>query len=522
MACRSLFRIVAGSRRQRCTVAAPAAPVVEPGCPFVLRNRDGTADNPNLKPYEAIPTAKALPLVGTTLSIVRHGGAAKMHEYIDMRHRQLGPIFREKLGPVEAVAVSSKELASTVYLNEGRYPQHMVPEPWLIYNQMRGIQRGLFFMDGEEWYAKRSLLNRSLLNREEYPKYGKDVTGIVEDLIKRWDALTLENGGVVPNLETELYNWSIETLGTIVFGRRLGCVAQPGHSSEMEKFVYYVQKIFGESAKMSLFSPKLAAKLRLPVWKRFEEAADNALTIARRCTEQRIEELKSVSDLKKHGVIGLLLSENKATLNEIVNIVADLIIAAADTTSHATQWALYSLAKNPECQEKLVEQINQNVPKGEIVTDEHIEKIPYLLWVVRETLRLYPIAPFLTRISTKDYNLGGYNIPAGTLVLMSQYTMGRNPESFSDADQFVPERWERQSRAPQLTGYKNVANGCMPFGGRARSCIGKRVAEMKMRVLIARAVQKYRIESKNDVEISLRMITTPDKPVQLSLHKRDQ
>lgn len=67
------------------------------------------------------------------------------------------------------------------------------------------------FRDGEEWYKKRSLLNKSLLNREEYPKYGKDVTGIVEDLIQRWDALAAMNGGVVPNLETELYNWSIES-----------------------------------------------------------------------------------------------------------------------------------------------------------------------------------------------------------------------------------------------------------------------------------------------------------------------
>lgn len=98
------------------------------------------------KPYTDIPTAKGLPLVGTMLSIVKHGGASKMHEYINMRHKQLGPIFKEKLGVVEAVAVSSKDLASTVYLNEGRYPQHMVPKPWLIYNQMRGIQRGLFFM----------------------------------------------------------------------------------------------------------------------------------------------------------------------------------------------------------------------------------------------------------------------------------------------------------------------------------------------------------------------------------------
>ena len=72
-----------------------------------------------------------------------------------------------------------------------------------------------------------------------------------------------------------------------------------------------------------------------------------------------------------------------------------------------------------------------------------------------------------------------------TLVLISQYTMGRNPESFRDPEKFMPERWERPPRTPGAHR-NNLANGCMPFGGRVRSCIGKRVAEMKMRVLIAR------------------------------------
>lgn len=169
MACRSVIRQVAlhVGRRQRSTVAASVAP--EAACPFSLRNKTAAVheeqqttisrakDNAvansfeaeeyvEIKPYSAIPTATGLPLVGTTLSILKHGGAAKMHEYIDMRHKQLGPIFKERLGHVEAVAVASKDLASDVYVNEGRYPQHLVPEPWLIYNKMRGIQRGLFFM----------------------------------------------------------------------------------------------------------------------------------------------------------------------------------------------------------------------------------------------------------------------------------------------------------------------------------------------------------------------------------------
>lgn len=69
-----------------------------------------------------------------------------MHEYFDKRHQQLGPVFREKLGPIEPVFISDVALIEKVFRNEGKYPRHMVPEGWLIYNQKHNIQRGLFFM----------------------------------------------------------------------------------------------------------------------------------------------------------------------------------------------------------------------------------------------------------------------------------------------------------------------------------------------------------------------------------------
>lgn len=110
--------------------------------------------------------------------------------------------------------------------------------------------------------------------------------------------------------------------------------------------------------------------------------------------------------------------DNGLPTNEIVNIVADLILAAADTvsellpssqnsnmekyfvlayayvtmffllqTSHASQWALYSLAKHPECQERILKEINQVVPKGEMVNNTHVQQIPYLAKTIKETLR---------------------------------------------------------------------------------------------------------------------------------------
>lgn len=86
------------------------------------------------------------------------------------------------------------------------------------------------------------------------------------------------------------------------------------------------------------------------------------------------------------------------------------------------------------------------------------------------------------QITHQDILNRNYIFVLQTLVLMSQYTMGRNPSSFSEPNDFIPERWQRTGKGL----HQNLSHGCMPFGTGARSCIGKRVAELKMRMLIVR------------------------------------
>ncbi|KAH9376665.1 hypothetical protein HPB48_005876 [Haemaphysalis longicornis] len=117
-------------RRARSTEAAGAA-----GCPF----------------HRAVPLLGAAPAQGAARAghcagRAPGGGRHKIHEYCDRRHRELGPIYRETLGSVDAVFVADSALIQKVYTNEGKFPMHMVPEAWLIYNEVKGIQRGLFFM----------------------------------------------------------------------------------------------------------------------------------------------------------------------------------------------------------------------------------------------------------------------------------------------------------------------------------------------------------------------------------------
>lgn len=96
--------------------------------------------------FTQIPTPKRLPLVGTTFDLLAAGGAPFLHKYCDSRHKSLGRLYREKIGDLDCVFIADASLMQRVYSNEGQYPVHSVPEPWTIFNDLKGIQRGLFFM----------------------------------------------------------------------------------------------------------------------------------------------------------------------------------------------------------------------------------------------------------------------------------------------------------------------------------------------------------------------------------------
>ena len=97
-------------------------------------------------PVLEMPSPRGLPGLGSTLDLIAAGGAPRLHEYIDCRHRELGPVFRDKIGPVQAVFVSDPTEMRRVFTLEGKYPVHILPESWVLYNQLYGCQRGLFFM----------------------------------------------------------------------------------------------------------------------------------------------------------------------------------------------------------------------------------------------------------------------------------------------------------------------------------------------------------------------------------------
>ena len=114
-----------------------------------------------------------------------------------------------------------------------------------------------------------------------------------------------------------------------------------------------------------------------------------------------------------------------------------------------------------------------------------------------------------------DLTLGGYHVPKGTMVATVSQISARDERFFHTPDKFLPERWDRNQRGGNFHPYAS-----MPFGHGPRSCVGKRIAQGEVNVLIIKILQKYRLEydgEEIDVETGI-VAKTDRKPNYTSLN----
>jgi cytochrome P450 len=103
-------------------------------------------------------------------------------------------------------------------------------------------------------------------------------------------------------------------------------------------------------------------------------------------------------------------------------------------------------------------------------------------------MRLYPPAWIMNRQAIEDMNIGGYDVPKGSLIFFSQYAMHRHPKYYAEPDAFMPERWtvEFEKQLPKYAYF--------PFGGGPRVCIGQQFAMMEARLILASIAQRWTME----------------------------
>ncbi|KAG9279953.1 cytochrome P450 3A40-like isoform X1, partial [Astyanax mexicanus] len=178
---------------------------------------------------------------------------------------------------------------------------------------------------------------------------------------------------------------------------------------------------------------------------------------------------------------------------EILSQSFIFMVGGYDTTSTTLTFLLYNLATNPDCLNKLVEEIDKTFPHDAPVTYDALMKLEYLEMVINESMRLFPTAPRLERVCRKTVELNGITIPKDTLVAIPAYVLHRDPQLWESPEEFRPERFSPENNInPYLF---------MPFGLGPRNCVGMRFALMIMKLVVVKLLQNFNVETCKETQV---------------------
>lgn len=164
-----------------------------------------------------------------------------------------------------------------------------------------------------------------------------------------------------------------------------------------------------------------------------------------------------------------------------------MFVAGSTTTFASLEWAMSELLRNPRAMQTLQKEVRSITGDKEFITETDLNKMEYLKAVIKETFRLHPAVPLLLpRVSTKETTINGYDIPAGTQVIINAWSIHRDPSIWNEPNEFNPERFINSG-----IDFKGQHFNLIPFGAGRRGCPGILFGTANIELVIANLMQKF-------------------------------
>ncbi|XP_036807336.1 cytochrome P450 27C1 [Oncorhynchus mykiss] len=449
------------------------------------------AKETRIKSLKEMPGPSA---VSNLIEFFYRDGFSRIHE-IQMEHSQkYGKIFKSRFGPQLVVSIAGRDLVAEVLRTEGVAPQRGNMESWKEYRDLRGRSTGLISAEGEDWLKMRSILRQLIMRPKDVAQFSDDVNAVVEDLVKRVDTLRSQqsDGLTVLNINDLFFKYAMEGMAAILYEDRLGCLENE-IPQKSQDYIAALHLMFS-SFKMTMYAGAIPKWLRTVIprpWEEFCSSWDGLFSFSQIHVDKRlgeIQDLVSRGETVKGGLLTHMLVTREMNLEEIYANMTEMLLAGVDTTSFTLSWACYLLARHPEVQQEIYEEVTRTLGHGTIPTADDVPRLPLIRGLVKETLRMFPVLPGNGRVTQDDLVVGGYFIPKGTQLALCHYSTSMDEENFPGADDFRPDRWIRKDATDRVDNF-----GSIPFGYGIRSCIGRRIAELEMHLALTQLIQRFQI-----------------------------
>ncbi len=353
----------------------------------------------------------------------------------------------------------------------------------------KAIGPGLINFEGSEWLNQRRL-SQPAFHHTQLEPLDEMIVQAANDMLDQWQTHYQNNQPV--DIAREMAALTMKITCKALFGVDLG--------SEVREIAELINGV--------------ATLLQKPNHPHLKGAAREFSKVAERIIERRRQDHSPRGDL-----LGMLIKagvENRGTMmdeNRLRSEVMGLLLAGYETTANALTWTYYLLSQNLWASQRLRNEVRQ-VLNGRRPTTADLLSLPYLRLVLDESLRLFPPAWIIGRRAISDDVIGGYPVPAGTVIAICIYTLHRHPAYWEQPDQFDPERFTpERSKNRKRTVY-------IPFSTGPRQCIGSPFALLESSLILACIAQRFELRLLAGTEVSPQalFVLRPNRDLLMTLH----
>ncbi|KAJ6932796.1 hypothetical protein NC651_008274 [Populus alba x Populus x berolinensis] len=194
----------------------------------------------------------------------------------------------------------------------------------------------------------------------------------------------------------------------------------------------------------------------------------------------------------------------------------DLIAGGTESSAVTTEWAMAELLKKPEYFKRANEELDRVIGRDRWIEEKDIVNLPFINAICKETMRLHPVSPFLVpRLAREDIQLGGYDIPKGTRVMVNVWTIGRDASIWEKPHEFCPERFIGKSIDVKGHNFE-----LLPFGAGRRMCVGYSLGLKVIQASVANLLHGFKWKLPGDMtteELNMQEIFGLSTPKQIPL-----
>jgi cytochrome P450 len=385
--------------------------------------------------------------------------------------RQYGDIFYYRAFSRHIYFLNSPDFAKYVLVTNYR---DFIKGEAIRFNR-RIFGNGLLTNEGDSWLKNRRLIQPAF-HRDRIESYGSTIVAYTERMLTTW------HDGEVRDIHLDMMRLGLEIVAKALFNVEIAV--------ERDRVSVALNAVQELNSGGRMLLPPILRRLPTIGNLRYERAARQLDEIVYGLIHRRRANGQIADDL----LYMLLHAQDEGGLmsdEQLRDEVMTLLLAGHETTAVSLSWIWYLLAQYPEVEEELWSELGR-ILKGRSPNIQDLPHLSYTERVIKEAMRLYPPSWAIVRNSLKDFEIGGYQVPAGATIMMSQWVMHRDPRYFDEPERFNPDRW-LDDRAKGTSKFVYF-----PFGGGPRTCIGASFAAMEATLVLATIAQRYQIRVAGD------------------------